>query len=101
MYLVADIGCGKKKYPNAIGLDISKDSNADVIGDMTRLPFKDKIFDMVLLNESLEHVEEIGVALTEAIRVMKKEGKLELVLPTKNPFFILKKTIGGCLTFMG
>ena len=33
-----DVGCGSKKYPGSVGLDISADTDADVVHDLDVLP---------------------------------------------------------------
>ncbi|MCX7661080.1 MAG: class I SAM-dependent methyltransferase [Candidatus Omnitrophica bacterium] len=84
---VLDIGCGSKIYrrfisPNFyIGLDISKLSYADIIGNVKCLPFKDNSFDSVIITEVLEHIEEPLIALNEIERVLKSSGIVYLTVP--------------------
>lgn len=53
----------------------------DVIGDASKLSFKNEKFDVVLLTEVLEHVPEPFIVLKEASRVLKKNGILILTAP--------------------
>jgi hypothetical protein len=39
-----DVGCGKHKRGD-IGIDYSRDSEADIIADACYLPFKDEVFE--------------------------------------------------------
>ena len=50
MLLIIDIGCGKEKYPNSIGIDISKYSDADIIANLNSyyLPLKSNIADVII-----------------------------------------------------
>jgi len=59
-----------------------------VIGDVTRLPFWDGMFDKVIFSEVLEHVEDDAGALREVRRVLKKGGVVALTVPNHNyPFW--------------
>ena len=53
-------------------------------GDIRALPFKDECFDVVLDLSTLDHVkpDEVGKVLAEYARVLKKEGRLLLVVWT-------------------
>ena len=33
------MGCGSKKYPGAVGVDVSADTDADVVLDLDRPPY--------------------------------------------------------------
>ena len=56
-----DFGCGRKKYPGSIGIDIAANSAADIKRDLNKFPypFKKNIFDFIWCHHSLEHVENI------------------------------------------
>lgn len=45
---------------------------ADVKADITQLPFKDNMFDVVFCNHVLEHIPDDTKAMQELFRVMKK-----------------------------
>lgn len=49
----------------------------------TKLPFKDKFFDLVSCLSMLEHVKEDQQVLLEIGRVLKKDGKLFLTIPNE------------------
>lgn len=56
-------------------------------GDISALPFASGTFDVVLLNEVLEHVPNEGAVLTELRRVMRRDGTLLLFSPNRRyPF---------------
>ena len=56
-------------------------------GDISRLPFAGAAFDIVLLNEVLEHVPNESAVLTEVRRVLRPGGTLILFAPNRRyPF---------------
>ena len=83
---VLDVGCGLKPYKaffgntidRYVGLDLSKDSNADVIGAGGNFPIKDESFDIVVSFQVLEHVSDPMAVLKELNRVSKSSGFLVL-----------------------
>lgn len=91
---VLDVGCGVghflSVYPDAVGLDINphcvrycRDEGYDVIeGNALRLPFASGSFDGVLLSHILEHLDDPGCALSDALRVLKRGGLLCIRVPT-------------------
>jgi SAM-dependent methyltransferase len=81
-----DIGCGEKPYlemarpyvEKHIGIDrletYSDKANIDVFSTAYAIPFKSESFDTILCTDVLEHLEEPGLALAEAYRVLKPGG---------------------------
>lgn len=56
-------------------------------GDLAAVPFPDASFDVVLLNEVLEHVPDEGAGLRELHRVLRAGGTLVLLAPNRRyPF---------------
>ena len=91
---VLDVGCGSKPYKklfgNAsryIGTDVNvtghdhTDSEVDIYFDGVKLPFDDNEFDVVVLFEVLEHVEDLDQLLSDIARVLKDDGSLILSTP--------------------
>lgn len=91
-----DIGCGKpcawmedgsflKFLGFGVGLDI-KDYHGFkyVRGDVVRMPFDEKTFDVVTALEVLEHTGDIDKALREIDRVLKDEGTVIISTPKNN-----------------
>jgi predicted SAM-dependent methyltransferase len=53
--LILDVGCGRKKYPGSIGIDMSSAGGADVLCDWEKtLPFRDSSFDQVRMVHIIE-----------------------------------------------
>jgi len=106
---VLDLGCGvgffggtaQQRGARVTGLDFSavalqlcrqrQPQMAVLRGDATRLPFASGSFDVVLLNDIIEHLaEDLGRAmLAEVFRVLRPGGRL--VVDTDNDAFIMGK----------
>lgn len=98
---VLEVGCGGGGMIKAIGyyrhdleltgLDISKFAIKEakknskkvrfVVGDIYKLPFKDKTFDAVVAFDIVEHLENPEKAIKEIYRVLKPGGVLHLFSP--------------------
>lgn len=81
--LVLDLGCGRNKAPESIGLDVNPDATgADVLADLdSRLPFRDASFDEVRAVHVIEHVRDILRTMAEIHRVSRPGAKVYLVTP--------------------
>jgi len=105
---ILEIGCGygslsiyvAKRGMKVTGIDISSEAikiskrNAllnrqKVIfkqANGEKLPFKDKVFDVVVCCETLEHIPNHKKAIDEIIRVTKDSGKIIITIPNSlNP----------------
>jgi len=56
-----------------------------VKGDVTRLPFADGTFDVVLCSEVLEHITDGKAAVREIVRILKPGGDLVVSVPRYLP----------------
>ncbi len=77
--VILDLGCGKSKYPDSIGIDSNKKSDADFIFDIERgIPFPANQFDLVYTSHTLEHIDpkKLVFILEEIWRVTKPQGKI-------------------------
>lgn len=73
------INIAKMKYPNVNFL----------VSDAGNLPFVDEMFDVVVMLEVFEHVEDKEKAIREIHRVLKSDGKLILSTPNTGMFTFL------------
>src|SRR4051794_21872348 len=80
---VLDIGCGSAKYPGAVGLDISADTDADVVHDLDVFPypFADSSFDQILMQDVLEHVAEPLRVFAELHRIGRPGARVQIRTP--------------------
>jgi SAM-dependent methyltransferase len=88
-----DLGCGVgdmlQYRSNSIGVDINvfnvkfckKNKHEAYLIKFNQLPFKDKVFDSVLLDNVLEHIKKPDLLLKEIKRVLKPNGILLIGVP--------------------
>jgi SAM-dependent methyltransferase len=79
---------------------------ADYIGSLESLPVPDGAFDVVVLTEVLEHVEEPVAALTELRRVLRSGGRLWMTTPMvwqlhEEPYDFYRYTSHGLRSLLG
>lgn len=81
---VLEIGVGQvKRVPHATTLDVNPASVADVIHDLNVFPypFPDNIFNAVVAEHVLEHLDDVVAVITELHRITKPGGILYIELP--------------------
>jgi SAM-dependent methyltransferase len=88
---VLNLGCGHTKFdfPEAnaasvvIGLDISPHSQADVLHDLDEIPwpFESNSFDLVIMQDVIEHVQSVPAAMSEVYRILTDGGRLRIRTP--------------------
>jgi SAM-dependent methyltransferase len=80
---VLDVGCGSAKRTGAVGLDISPDTDADIVHDLNVFPYPldDASFDHVLMQDVLEHVRDPTRVVDELHRILRPGGRLQLRTP--------------------
>ena len=78
-----DLGCGKRKLEGAIGVDISPDSDADVVHDLNKFPyaFSDNEFDSVLADNVIEHLDDVIKVMEELYRITKNGAAIKIIVP--------------------
>lgn len=93
---VLDVGCGwgreLVRFNDAVGVDIclpflktakNYTSNELVLSDACNLPFRDSIFDLTIMSEVIEHLNDPSKAIKEIKRVLKKAGKIIVQTPNR------------------
>lgn len=91
--LVLDIGSRDGvvtwRHKNSIGVDIEPAPVCfipTIKGRAENLPFKDRVFDTIVMNHVLEHFENPSEILKEVHRVLKDGGKLIVCVPNKDSY---------------
>ena len=82
--LKLNIGSGGKKLEGYINIDVSTKYKPDVVADICNLPFNDNSVDEIYTDNVLEHVDKFEKAMKEMHRVLKKSGKLVIIVPYAN-----------------
>jgi SAM-dependent methyltransferase len=115
---ILDIGCGLGMYvsrfrqfsDDVYGVDVDPDKIARAsewlpnlhVAPAEELPFADESFDVILLNEVIEHVDDDGQAIREAFRVLAPGGHIIIYAPNRlypfetHGFFFGGKYYGPC-----
>lgn len=96
---ILDIGCGLGVYVRKLrefsdrvyGIDIdakrlvegAKTTPGLLLSASETLPFGDALFDVVVLNEVIEHVRDDEATLREALRVLRPGGRIAIFAPNR------------------
>ena len=82
--LKLNIGCGKDIREGFVNLDVKKDfakfmSEEDIflVADVkSGLPFKEKIFDVIIVQDLLEHFDKyfVHIIFADIVRILKLRG---------------------------
>ena len=95
---VLDVGCGTgqfvKYYQSAKGVDVNTDcvefcqrQGMDVVRmNYDQLPFVNNIFDTIVLDNVLEHIEDPTPLLMECKRVLTPAGQVIILVPGEKGF---------------
>jgi len=79
---ILDLGSGaNKRASHVINLEIDMMPNVNVIADGHSLPFKDGVFDAIILEAVLEHVKDPKIIISEAKRTLRKGGYICVAVP--------------------
>jgi len=82
-----DLDCLRKTRFTIAQMQVKSgfDKSADFmvhIGDALNLPFKNGTFDRIICSEVMEHVDDDFKACSELARVLKKNGRIAITVPT-------------------
>lgn len=78
-----DVGSGGRSVAGAVRMDVLALPGVDVVHDMNRVPwpFGNEQFDLVLLNNALEHADAIIPVLDEVHRILAPTGRAVIQVP--------------------
>lgn len=79
--VVLDLGCGRRKFPGAIGVDAYAET--DVAHDLDRFPypFETGAADLVILRHVVEHLADVVGVMRETARLLKPGGHAFVLTP--------------------
>jgi len=80
---ILDLGCGKRKREGTVGIDISADTDADVIHDLNVFPypFSDDEFEYIYADNVIEHLDNVIKVLEELHRITKNGATVKVIVP--------------------
>lgn len=64
---------------NVVTIDLKHEE--DVFADLTRLPFRESSFDVVICSHVLEHIPRDQLAIEEMYRVLRAKGNAFIIIP--------------------
>lgn len=96
---VLDVGCGLGTYvrkfrdltPHAHGIDVDEERVAEgartlpnlLVAASEHLPYPDNSFDVIVLNEVIEHVADDARTIAECVRVLRPGGRVIIFAPNR------------------
>lgn len=86
---VLDVGAGPtqfiqlfKEFENYVGIDFYPYKFVKVVSDLNnKLPYQDNVFDMIILSNVIEHIDNTEFLISECYRVLKPGGVLLATVP--------------------
>lgn len=84
-----NFGCGKIIKDGWVNVDYQKAKGIDKSFDFIKYPypFKDNIFDYVLIDNVIEHLENPQKVMKEIWRICKKGAIVEIIVPYYNSYY--------------
>ena len=81
--LILDLGCGGKKRPGVLGVDLNARTNPDILHDLNKFPypFEDATVDHVIMDNVLEHLSNAIAVMEELYRILKTGGTAQIIVP--------------------
>ena len=83
MKKVLEIGCGKLKSKDSVGIDIVDLDGVDIVHDLNVIPYPigDETFDKVIARHTLSHLNDLPKIMDEIYRILKENGVFEIYVP--------------------
>jgi SAM-dependent methyltransferase len=80
---ILELGCGRVKHPDAIGIDRVPLPGVDVVHDLNRspYPFGDNTFDEVHATHIIEHLDSILGVMEEIYRISRPNARVVIITP--------------------
>ena len=80
---ILDLGCGFRKFSGSVGVDKIESEEVDIVWDLDRYPWPldNGSFDLIILQHSLEHIDDIVKAMEEIYRVGRPGARVMIQVP--------------------
>ena len=79
---ILDLGSGGRKLHNKIiNFDLEKFNNVHIVGNALKLPFRDEVFELIIVTAVLEHVPYPEKVVAEIKRCLRKGGIVYAEVP--------------------
>jgi SAM-dependent methyltransferase len=80
---ILELGCGRVKHANAVGIDRVALPGVDVVHDLNRYPypFADSTFDEVFAIHVIEHLDSILAVMEEIHRITRPKARVTIITP--------------------
>ena len=80
---VLNLGCGYKHHDNAINVDVTQDTNPDILHDLNRVPwpFREHHFREVFAHDVVEHLDNFISIMEEIHRVCQDGAIVSITVP--------------------
>ncbi|MGA7731716.1 MAG: methyltransferase domain-containing protein [Chloroflexia bacterium] len=87
--MIVHLGCGRKKYPGSVGVDITSDSSADVVHDLNKAPWplEDDQFTKAYCVDVVEHVDNVVLFMEEVHRICRDGATVVIQAPFASSHF--------------
>ena len=78
-----NLGCGTDKLDGYVGVDSIKTAAVDIVHDLNIFPypFEDNSVDEILMDNVLEHLEDVIKVMEELHRISKKDAIIRINVP--------------------
>lgn len=75
---ILDLGCGTAKVSGAVGLDVVPLTGVDVVVNLEErpYPFPANTFDVIYLNDVIEHIPDTIATMEEIHRILRPDGRV-------------------------
>lgn len=82
-YMKLNLGCGNKKIDGYTGVDFIKTAGTDIVHNLNSLPypFTDSSIEEIIVNNVLEHLDDLIAVMEELHRILKADGILKINVP--------------------
>jgi len=80
---ILDLGCGNRKLPGSIGIDINSNTDADIVHNLNEFPypFEDSAFDEIYADNVIEHLDDVLNVMEELQRISKPNALIKIIVP--------------------